>query len=190
MTLYIYKCYRFYHEGFHCSLFSLFFQSCLAFISLRLGEKELVYKLLVHLYVYLACATFCLFLFLLVSGVGYGLWLWYSLDISFNILKWYTVSFEVLHYSRQSCSHGNRTHSYQVILQNKNVCFFDCINCSRYFFFNINLCQDHCFFIYLFFYFCFIYSFFCCCFKCKLHYISKTSLSPVFTYNGSNLFCK
>ena len=28
-----------------------------------LGKRELVYMLLVHLYVYLACVTFCLFLF-------------------------------------------------------------------------------------------------------------------------------
>ena len=57
------------------------YMSCLA-LWLLSWRRELVYMLLVHLYVYLACITFCLFLFFLVSEVGCTLWLWHSLNFS------------------------------------------------------------------------------------------------------------
>ena len=63
----------------------IFIQFCLALWSSHVRKRELVYMLLVKLYVYLACVIFCLFLFLLVSEVGCGLWLWHSLDFSFNV---------------------------------------------------------------------------------------------------------
>ena len=50
----------------------------------RLGKRELVCVLLVHLFVCFVRVSFCHFLFLLVSGVGCGLWLWHSLDFSIN----------------------------------------------------------------------------------------------------------
>ena len=49
----------------------------------RLGKRELVCVLLVHLFV-LYVLVFVIFLFLLVSGVGCGLWLRHSLDFSIN----------------------------------------------------------------------------------------------------------
>ena len=53
-------------------------------IAIISGKRELVYVLLVHLFVYSATLTFVLFLFLLVSGVGYGFRLWYSLEFAIN----------------------------------------------------------------------------------------------------------
>ena len=47
--------------NFPCSLFTcycFYFQSCLALWSPRLGKRELIYMLLVHLYFYLACVVF------------------------------------------------------------------------------------------------------------------------------------
>ena len=58
----------------------------LAFWSPRLGKRELVCVLLVHLFV-LYVLVFVIFLFLLVSGVGCVLWLWHSLDFSINFLN-------------------------------------------------------------------------------------------------------
>ena len=59
----------------------------LAVLSPRLGKRELVYVLLVHLFV-LYVLVFVIFLFLLVSGVGCGLWLCDSQDVSYTF--WHT----------------------------------------------------------------------------------------------------
>ena len=42
-------------------LLFFFFQSCLALWSPRLGKRELIYVLFVHLFVYFACVDFCPF---------------------------------------------------------------------------------------------------------------------------------
>ena len=62
-----------------CSLFSshVFFQFSLALWSPRSVKRELVCMLIMHLFVYLACVSFCLFLFILASRVGCGMWLWH-----------------------------------------------------------------------------------------------------------------
>ena len=67
------------------ALCSRVFQSCLSFWSSRLGTRELVCVLLVHLFIFHVLIS-VLFLFLLVSGVGCGLWLWRSPDVSINFL--------------------------------------------------------------------------------------------------------
>ena len=54
----------------------------LALWSPRLGKRELVCVLLVHLFV-LYVLVWVIFLFLLVSGVGCDFWLWLSLDLFF-----------------------------------------------------------------------------------------------------------
>ena len=72
------------------SMFSCLFQSCLAFWSPRYEKKELVCVLLVHWFVYLMCAIFCMFVFHLVACFGCGLWLWHTLGFSYNV---YSVVF-------------------------------------------------------------------------------------------------
>ena len=67
-----------------CSLLLWFSdQSCLAG-SPCLGKRELVYMLLVHLFVYMLLPVFLRFL--LVSGIGCGLWLWHSLELSLKCM--------------------------------------------------------------------------------------------------------
>ena len=56
-------------------------------LSPLLGRRDLVYALLVHLFVCFVRVSFCHFLFLLVSGAGFGLWLWHSLDFSINCFE-------------------------------------------------------------------------------------------------------
>ena len=46
----------------------------------RFGKRELVFVLLVHVFVY-----FALFIFLWASWVGCGLWLWHSLAFSITV---------------------------------------------------------------------------------------------------------
>ena len=77
----------------HCfALFPRVSSYLLALGSPRLGKRELVCVLLVHLFV-LRVLVFVLLLFLLVSGVGCGLWLWHSLDFSITFLPaGYTAS--------------------------------------------------------------------------------------------------
>ena len=62
----------FHVESYLAPCFHIFL-SCLALWSLHLGKRELVYMLLVQLYVYLAYASVCLFSLPLGVGVGYGL---------------------------------------------------------------------------------------------------------------------
>ena len=62
----------------------------LALWSSRLGRRELVCVLLVHLFV-LYVLVFVIFLFLLVSRVGCGLWLWHSLDFPINFLMTFSA---------------------------------------------------------------------------------------------------
>ena len=59
----------------------------LALWSPRLGKRELVCVLLVHLFVCFVRVSFCHFLFFLVTGVACGFWLWHSLDFSINIFE-------------------------------------------------------------------------------------------------------
>ena len=76
--LFAYGINRFSHEVAHMSL-----QTCLALWSPRLGKKELVYMLLVHLFVYLACVTF----FSTFWCQGWAVaWDCGTLNISFNFL--------------------------------------------------------------------------------------------------------
>ena len=77
----------------YCS--GVLFSVLLALWSPRLGKRELVYVLLLHLFVYFAL-IFVFFFFLLVSVVGCGLWLWHSLD--FYIIIW-TTSCENVSYA-------------------------------------------------------------------------------------------
>ena len=59
----------------------------LALWSPRLGKREVVYVLLVHLFVYFARVNLAFFRFLLVSVIGCGVWLWHSLDFLLTFLK-------------------------------------------------------------------------------------------------------
>ena len=65
----------------------LVFSVLLALGSPHLGKRELVYVLLVHLFVYLHTLVFVPFLFLFMSEVGRGLWLGHSLDFSIILFR-------------------------------------------------------------------------------------------------------
>ena len=56
----------------------------LALWSPRLGKRELVCVLIVHLFVCFVHVSFCHFSLPLGVGFGCGLWLWHSLDFSIN----------------------------------------------------------------------------------------------------------
>ena len=71
----------------------VFSQSCLTLRSPRLGKRELVYVLLLLLFVYFARVKFCHFHFLLVSGVGCDLCLWHSLDFLIYLLYLFIIDF-------------------------------------------------------------------------------------------------
>ena len=75
-----------------CVILFLCFSVLLALRLPRLGKRELILVLFVHLF------DLCLFgfvglLFLLVSGKGCGLWLWHSLDFSLTLFLLYKVGF-------------------------------------------------------------------------------------------------
>ena len=85
----------FYYEAFRyesCLVYysHVVFQFCFASSSPRLGTRELVYMILVRLFVYFVCENLCCFfllffsLFLLMLCVCCGLWLWPFLKFSFN----------------------------------------------------------------------------------------------------------
>ena len=63
-----------------------FFQSCLSLWSPRLGKRELVYMLLVHLFVYLACFTLHLFRFLRIGAQGWLRFVTVALLLIFNFV--------------------------------------------------------------------------------------------------------
>ena len=76
-----------------------FFDSLLVLFFLwspRLGKRELVFVLLVHLCVSFAHVCFAIFLFLLVLRVGCCLSLWHILDISINFFQYNTISLSSL----------------------------------------------------------------------------------------------
>ena len=73
-----------FHIVLPCTLPSCFF-SPFSIVITSLGEgRELVYVLLVHLFIYFACADFFLFSLPLGVGVVCGLCLLHSMDFSIN----------------------------------------------------------------------------------------------------------
>ena len=66
---------------FPCVILFLCFTVLLVMRLPRLGKRELILVLFIHLFD-LCLFGFVGFLFLLVSGKGCGLWLWHSLDVS------------------------------------------------------------------------------------------------------------
>ena len=87
-------------------LFVLVSPFVLAFWSPRLEKRELVFVLLVHLFVCFARVYFVLFLFLLVSRVGCGLWLRHTLDlfINFFAVRMKTVGFLAIRWAHSEDS--------------------------------------------------------------------------------------
>ena len=72
-------------EVFPCS-FPRVSSFLLALWSPRLGKRELVCVLLVHLFVCFVHVSFCRFPLSLGVGVGCGFWLWHSLDFLWTFL--------------------------------------------------------------------------------------------------------
>ena len=76
---------------FPCVIFFLCFSVLLVLRLPRLGKRELILVLLVHLFD-LCLFGFDGFVFLLASGKGCGLWLWHSLDFSLTFFYLLLVS--------------------------------------------------------------------------------------------------